>query len=332
MLLGILGNPCSLQDGRVEADHNPAAPDRYLPMVNPEIPAEPTATRTRNEENGRRICITKKMVSEFGATLGCRGCLVIGQPYTEECRARITARMETDLANAKRLEDNLNRRNEFANPETTVAVPSECRTDATKRARQDELETPQESWNTGGASNSSAGANVDMRVIHAGKRTVAPGGDKDVVCGLDVCDELDELDELDENSFSDTYVNDREGDYTDEVTGRKLLRDDVARARMEEMRWHEKFQAFDEVPDETCLMRTGRKPISCQWRDINKSDSERVEERSRLVARDITQKRTDSYFAGTPPLALVRYVINKAATLSKSGTIVPEMITDTDRK
>ena len=51
--------------------------------------------------------------------------------------------------------------------------------------------------------------------MHAGKRLLDPGGDKDMVCGLDLCDELDELDE---NSFSDTYVNDREGDYTDEVT------------------------------------------------------------------------------------------------------------------
>ena len=95
------------------------------------------------------------MVSEFGATLGCTGCLVIGQPHTEECRGRITARMENDPVHAKRLEDNLNRRNEFAKPETTVAVPSEGRTDATKCARQDELE-PQESANTGEASSSSA--------------------------------------------------------------------------------------------------------------------------------------------------------------------------------
>ena len=56
-----------------------------------------------------------------------------------------------------------------------------------------------------------------------------------MVCGLHVCDELDE------NSFSDTYVNDREGDYIHEVTGVTLLRDDVAKARMEEMKWHEKF-------------------------------------------------------------------------------------------
>ena len=100
--------------------------------------------------------------------------------------------MENDLVHAKRLEDNLNRRNEFANPETTVAVPSEGRTDATKRARQDELETPQESANIGRASSCSAGADVDMRVIHAGKRPLDPGGDKNMVCGLDVCDELDE--------------------------------------------------------------------------------------------------------------------------------------------
>ena len=63
---------------------------------------------------------------------------------------------------------------------------------------------------------------------------------------MDVCDELDE------NSFSDTYVNDREGDYTDEVTGVTLLRDDVAKARMEEMTWYEKFQAFDEVSEHAC--------------------------------------------------------------------------------
>ena len=40
MLLGMLGNPWSLQDGRVEVD-----PDL-------EVQAEPTATRTQNEENG----------------------------------------------------------------------------------------------------------------------------------------------------------------------------------------------------------------------------------------------------------------------------------------
>ena len=141
--------------------------------------------------------------------------------------------METDPVHAKRLEDDLNKRNEFANPETRVAVPNEGRTDATKRARQDELEMPQESANTGGASSSSAGADVDMRVIHAGKRSLDPSGDKDMVCGLDVCDEHDELDE---NSFSDTYVNDREGDYIDEARGDALERRRGTNGRYEVVR------------------------------------------------------------------------------------------------
>ena len=137
----------------------------------------------------------------------------------------------------KRLEDNLNWRNEFANPETTFAVPSVGRTDVTKRARQDELETPQESANTGRVSSSSAGVDVYMRVIHVGKRPLDPGGDQDMVCGLDVCDEFDE------NSF----VNDREGDCSDEVTGVTLLRDDVVKVRMKEMRCCEKFEAYEEA-------------------------------------------------------------------------------------
>ena len=67
-----------------------------------------------------------------------------------------------------------------------------------------------------------------MRSIHAGKRPLEPAGDDDMVCGLDVCDELNECP-------SDVYVNDCEGDYTDEVTGVTLLRDDVGKARTEEM-------------------------------------------------------------------------------------------------
>ena len=42
-------------------------------------------------------------------------------------------------------------------------------------------------------------------------------------------------------------MNDCEGDYSDEVTGVTLLRDDVAKARMKEMRWYEKFEAYEEA-------------------------------------------------------------------------------------
>ena len=113
----------------------------------------------------------------------------------------------------RKLEDNLTRRNEFANPDTNTAISSESKTDAAKRARHEELEPPQKSSNNGGAPSSSAGADVEMRVIHAGKRPLEPDGDADMVCGLDVCDELEGT------YFAETYGNDCEGDYTDETTG-----------------------------------------------------------------------------------------------------------------
>ena len=49
MLLGILGNPSSLQDGRVEVDDNSAEP--AIPMVNPEVEAGPTRAQSMYEES-----------------------------------------------------------------------------------------------------------------------------------------------------------------------------------------------------------------------------------------------------------------------------------------
>ena len=60
-----------------------------------------------------------------------------------------------------------------------------------------------------------------------------------------MCDELNEYP-------SDVYVNDCEGDYTDEETGVTLLRDDVAKARAEEMAWYEKFKVSAEVTEHVC--------------------------------------------------------------------------------
>ena len=42
---------------------------------------------------------------------------------------------------------------------------------------------------------------MEMQTIDAGKRPLESGGDDEMVCGLDVCDELDEY-------RSDVYVND----------------------------------------------------------------------------------------------------------------------------
>ena len=53
MLFGIFGNPWRLQDGLVEVDPIPAAPVRYIPMVNPEVEERrERQTHLHNEEDG----------------------------------------------------------------------------------------------------------------------------------------------------------------------------------------------------------------------------------------------------------------------------------------
>ena len=105
-----------------------------------------------------------------------------------------------------------------------------------------------------------------------------------------MCDELNE---------SNAYVDEGDGECTDEMTGSTLLREDVAKAR-EEVARYDKCEAYEEVTDETCVSRTGRRRISCRWKDINKGNHDRVEVRTRPIAREIKQKGTGSYFAGAP--------------------------------
>ena len=60
---------------------------------------------------------------------------------------------------------------------------------------------------------------------------------------LEVCDEL----------HGNSYVADGDEDFTDEMTGATLLRDHVAKARAEDIAWYNKFEAYVEVTDMTCL-------------------------------------------------------------------------------
>ena len=60
MLLGILGNPWSLQDGCVEVDPNSAAPARYIPIVISEVETD------NNENQKQRECQTHLRHDEDG--------------------------------------------------------------------------------------------------------------------------------------------------------------------------------------------------------------------------------------------------------------------------
>ena len=177
MLHGIFGNLGSMQDGRVEVEPQPCGTSQNTSNGEPRVEAGSTTTKSRNEDNGRRICITKKMVSEFGATSGCKGYLEIGQPHTEECRAKITAKMERDPAQREATRKKHDQKG-HAGPDNLLL--EEAATNVHRRAPQDAAEPRQESASTGVSSRSTKGYDVEVRPTASGKRPVGPGGHDDM--------------------------------------------------------------------------------------------------------------------------------------------------------
>ena len=133
-------------------------------------------------------------------------------------------------------------------------------------------------------------------------------------------------DDLNEHS-SDAYVNDCEGDYIDEVTEVTLLRDDVVRAGAEEMAWYEKFQTYEEVTDETCVQELDANQSLVDG-EISTKATMNVWKYEADWSHVKSNIGTDSYFAGTPMSALVRYVIRRAATRLKTGKRRQLMVLD----
>ena len=228
-----------MQDGRVEVDRNTAAPTRTLPMVNPEVEAGPTTTKSRNEDNGRRIYITKKMVSEFGATSGCMGCLEIGQPHTEECRAKITAKMDQDPAQREATRKNTTK---MVMQARTTCCWKKQRPTCTGAHRKTPL-----------SRDKSQPALVPLRSTKTTRKW-----DRQPVAS-------DRWDQAATTTWSADWmcVTSSDDGFPNIMTGAPLLRDDAARARAEETAWYDKFEACEAVTNETCLS-TGRKLISCR--------------------------------------------------------------------
>jgi hypothetical protein len=103
LVLDIKGTPWNLKGGDAVMDHEVSMGRGVIQMKEPLVRAVPTVPREPLGQIGKRVYITKRMVDEFGATLGCRGCLEIGVPHTEECRARLTERLENAPEHAEKV-------------------------------------------------------------------------------------------------------------------------------------------------------------------------------------------------------------------------------------
>ena len=73
--------------------------------------------------------------------------------------------------------------------------------------------------------------------------------------------------------------------YVDEVTGGALRRDLVEKARAEELAWVHQEQIYEKVPVHQCLERSGKRPMTTRWLDLNKGDEEHPSSRAHFMGR-----------------------------------------------
>lgn len=99
--------------------------------------------------------------------------------------------------------------------------------------------------------------------------------------------------------------------YRDYYTGAKLSNEAVEKAREEEMRRHEQFDVREWVPEQSAR---GHKVIDSFWIDHEKVAGRPETTRSRLVATEVARERREDLYAGTPPMAAIKYVISRACT------------------
>ena len=59
---------------------------------------------------------------------------------------------------------------------------------------------------------------------------------------------------------------------------------------------------------------TGKNPLKGRWVDCNKGDRGQYDVRCRWVAKEVAYHHSDQFFAATPPLEALRFIISEAAT------------------
>jgi hypothetical protein len=107
--------------------------------------------------------------------------------------------------------------------------------------------------------------------------------------------------------------------YWDAITNEELPADLTAAARAEELAFMAEWQVWDVVPVVECWKNTGKRPLQSKWVDVNKGDLKRPVVRSRFVAKEFADKRSDEFFAATPPLEALRMLLSHAATGRKTS-------------
>ena len=69
-------------------------------------------------------------------------------------------------------------------------------------------------------------------------------------------------------SEEEIYYVDHQGNFWDEMSGKKLNSEEVIAARLDEIKHLHSYDVYEKVPVEECWKSTGRAPIKVKWVDI----------------------------------------------------------------
>ena len=115
-----------------------------------------------------------------------------------------------------------------------------------------------------------------------------------------------------------------DGDDVDDEVGSDAGFDPqlLSAARAEEIQFMHELGVWEQSTSQECWERTGRRPTSTKWVDVDKGRDGEVLVRSRLVARDFKVKgdsRGFDVFAATSSLELKRLLFRMARTSGSVG-------------
>lgn len=102
--------------------------------------------------------------------------------------------------------------------------------------------------------------------------------------------------------------------YVDNLTGERLDYEDVKEARAKEMALMDQYEVYTWVRVEES---EGHEVIDSRFNDTRKASGV---VRSRCVGRQYNVEVSSEYFAGTPPLPMVKLVLSRAASRGRNGT------------
>ena len=159
-----------------------------------------------------------------------------------------------------------------------------------------------------------------QRLLHAVHKYRQEGKLPDDPAELDeVCARVLNYDRFDETAIEWKRIADYEKELAmawDDVTGKELDPNKVAKARAEEVEYISKTNLYTKVP-RSKAKQCKAKVITVRWIDINKGDNINENYRSRLVAREIKTNNRPDLFAATPPLEALKVIISILTSANK---------------